>query len=84
MRIEQIELTPFSRPEFGGPPLVILDVWSNNMNTITRRILPYKVGQNIVKYYLRRYLNGSEIGIQDYEDHTRIIFHSGRYCYYEY
>ena len=84
MRIEKIELTRVFRPAFGGPPLVLLDIWSNNMNTITRRILPYKVGQNIVKYYLRRYANGSEIGIWDYEKSIQFIFHSGRFYYLDY
>ena len=84
MRIEMIELTPCQRPAFGGPPFVMLDIWSNNMNRITRRILPYKVGQKIVKYYLRRYANGSEIGVRDYEKSTKFIFHSGRFYYCEY
>ena len=84
MRIEQIELTPCLRPAFGGKPFVMLDIWSNNMNTITRRILPYEVGQKIVKYYLHRYVIGSEIGIWDYEKSTRFIFNSGRFFYYDY
>ena len=84
MRIEQIEITPCLRPAFGGTSFVMLDIWSNNMNTITRRILPYKVGQKIVKYYLRRYANGSEIGVWAYEKSTKFIFHSGRFYYVDY